>query len=104
MLTFSSQDTVHRRALLRSKQGRYDGSPTTLIAWALPLLLLVCAQHQAFGKDVCEPEAKVDQAITVSSDGASLYVLIRGKTSNAPLLLWLHGGPGGAETPLFRLY
>jgi len=68
------------------------------------LIPFVCAHHQAFGSEVCAPAGKVDQAVTILSDGASLHVLIRGKRCDAPLLLRLHGGPGGAETPLFRLY
>ena len=35
---------------------------------------------------------------------ASLYMVISGRDRAAPLLIWLHGGPGGAERPLFRLY
>jgi len=35
---------------------------------------------------------------------ARLYMAIEGKGVDAPLLIWLHGGPGGAERPLFRLY
>lgn len=37
-------------------------------------------------------------------DGARLYMAIQGDNDQAPLLIWLHGGPGGAERPLFRLY
>jgi proline iminopeptidase len=37
-------------------------------------------------------------------DDARLYMTIRGKNPRAPLLIWLHGGPGGAQRPLFRLY
>ena len=37
-------------------------------------------------------------------DGASLYMEIRSETPEAPILLWLHGGPGGAERPLFRYF
>ncbi|MCB1693731.1 MAG: alpha/beta hydrolase [Pseudomonadales bacterium] len=37
-------------------------------------------------------------------DGARLYTLIRGDDETRPILLWLHGGPGGAERPLFRYY
>ncbi len=37
-------------------------------------------------------------------DGAGLYMIVRGEHETAPLLIRLHGGPGGAERPLFRLY
>src|SRR5581483_11501193 len=40
----------------------------------------------------------------LSVDGARLYLLVRGVDRNAPVLLWLHGGPGGAERPLFRYF
>jgi pimeloyl-ACP methyl ester carboxylesterase len=35
-------------------------------------------------------------------DGAELFLEARGADPLAPVLLWLHGGPGGAERPLFR--
>ncbi len=47
---------------------------------------------------------RVDRAETLVVDGARLYLLVRGAREDAPLLLWLHGGPGGAERPLFRLF
>src|SRR5499425_2031892 len=37
-------------------------------------------------------------------DGARLFLQIRGANRTAPVLLWLHGGPGGAERPLFRYF
>ena len=40
----------------------------------------------------------------LSVDGAKLYLQIRGADRTAPVLLWLHGGPGGAERPLFRYF
>lgn len=40
----------------------------------------------------------------IAVPGARLYLLVRGDDAHAPVLLWLHGGPGGAERPLFRLY
>lgn len=47
----------------------------------------------------------VDRAEYVTAtDGARLYLTTRGARRDAPLLLWLHGGPGGAETPLFRYF
>ncbi len=37
-------------------------------------------------------------------DGAELFLMTRGIDQRAPVLLWLHGGPGGAERPLFRYF
>lgn len=37
-------------------------------------------------------------------EGARLYVLTRGADESAPVVLWLHGGPGGPERPLFRYF
>jgi pimeloyl-ACP methyl ester carboxylesterase len=37
-------------------------------------------------------------------DGARLFLMTRGADRRAPVLLWLHGGPGGAERPLFRYF
>jgi pimeloyl-ACP methyl ester carboxylesterase len=37
-------------------------------------------------------------------DGASLYLETRGTDPRAPLAVWLHGGPGGPERPLFRYF
>jgi pimeloyl-ACP methyl ester carboxylesterase len=48
--------------------------------------------------------AKVRIETHVPVEGARLYLLVRGGDPDAPVLVWLHGGPGGAERPLFRLY
>jgi len=37
-------------------------------------------------------------------EGARTYLMLRGADRRAPVLLWLHGGPGGAERPLFRYF
>ena len=36
--------------------------------------------------------------------GTEQFVLIRGKSVNNPVLLFLHGGPGSVETPMVRRY
>ena len=36
--------------------------------------------------------------------GVEQYVLIRGRNRTAPLLVYVHGGPGGSETAFLRTY
>lgn len=52
----------------------------------------------------CRGSEPVDWSSTMRSGDADLYLLVRGRHCDAPAILWLHGGPGAAETPLFRLY
>jgi pimeloyl-ACP methyl ester carboxylesterase len=72
-------------------------------ALALGLALLAapasCAPADAGG--TAEP-VSTSERLTV--DGAQLFLLTRGAERRAPVLLWLHGGPGGAERPLFRYF
>lgn len=46
----------------------------------------------------------VDETRSLSVAGAALYLDVRGDDARAPLLVWLHGGPGAAERPLFRYF
>ena len=46
----------------------------------------------------------IDRAEYVRVEHAQLYLLTRGADGAAPVLLWLHGGPGAAERPLFRYF
>ena len=46
----------------------------------------------------------IDRAECVRVEQAQVYLLTRGADAAAPVLLWLHGGPGAAERPLFRYF
>jgi pimeloyl-ACP methyl ester carboxylesterase len=46
----------------------------------------------------------VDSTDWIPVRNGQLYLEVKGKRTDAPLLLWLHGGPGGAERPMFRLF
>src|SRR5215831_14007017 len=74
-----------------------------LLRLAIGILLLACTSLTSescakFGGD------SVDDSRRIKVGGAELYVEIRGLNRSAPLLLWLHGGPGGPERPLFRYF
>lgn len=49
-------------------------------------------------------ENSVAEMRMVSLGNTKQSIIIRGKDRNNPILLLVHGGPGSAETPLFRYY
>jgi pimeloyl-ACP methyl ester carboxylesterase len=74
------------------------GALVALVA-AMPLLS-DCLAIGVAGAD----RAGVHRSEYVRVQDAKLYVLVRGADGAAPVLLWLHGGPGGAERPLLRYF
>lgn len=85
----------------RSIPSREQG--TTLRAVILLTLLISlgtsCAANRAYSDPVRE---EVADSLFIPVDGARLYLLVRGQRRDAPILIWLDGGPGGAERPLYR--
>jgi len=65
-------------------------------------LLAGCIVLPLSAKTTAAVSIKRSEHLTL--DGARMYLLTRGSDRSAPLLLWLHGGPGGAERPLFRYF
>ncbi|HRB81912.1 MAG TPA: alpha/beta hydrolase [Nitrospira sp.] len=85
---------------------RQTASPAQTLFWctlllALSMLAASCASTQATGADASVP---IQQSEYLAVDGAKLFLMTRGENRGAPILLWLHGGPGGAERPLFRYF
>jgi proline iminopeptidase len=74
-----------------------------LIAFAAALTAIAACVSPASVPSACAAK-RVDDAFVVPVPGAELSLRVRGSTCSGPPLLWLHGGPGGAETPLFQLY
>lgn len=68
-----------------------------VIARATLIALVLCSLS-----DCASPAINVAERIDVGD--AKLYVEVRGADRRAPLMVWLHGGPGGAERPLFRYF
>jgi pimeloyl-ACP methyl ester carboxylesterase len=65
-------------------------------------LLAACTVLQLCAKATAAVLIKRSEHLTL--DCTTLYLLTRGADRSAPVLLWLHGGPGGAERPLFRYF
>ena len=74
-----------------------------LLRLAIGILLLACTSLTSGGCAKVGGDS-VDDSRRIKVGGAELYVEIRGPNRSAPLLLWLHGGPGGPERPLFRYF
>src|SRR5215470_8812552 len=75
---------------------------------ARTLSLILCALLA--GCIVLRLSAKVTAAVSIKRsehltlDCTKMHLLTRGADRSAPVLLWLHGGPGGAERPVFRYF
>lgn len=64
-------------------------------------LVVGCARPLAHASDAPDP---IRRSEYLELDGAKLFLLTRGLDRQAPVLLWLHGGPGAPERPLFRYF
>lgn len=74
-----------------------------LALWlGLSALAAACATRGDPAGDA-EPRS-VHSSEQIAVDGAELFLLTRGADRRAPILLWLHGGPGGAQRPLFQYF
>ena len=70
----------------------------------LSTLCLVLCSLSVVSPPVRASTDAVNESHWVPVEGGQVYVLVRGGHRTSPILLWLHGGPGGAERPLFRLF
>jgi proline iminopeptidase len=69
---------------------------------AILLSSVMGACASARGEDVAP--RSITRSERVAVNGAKLFLQVRGADRSAPVLVWLHGGPGGAERPLFRYF
>lgn len=75
------------------------------VIWlGLALGAVVTAGAIFLGVDPRQDFRAIASSEMLHANGAELYLLTRGTRRDAPVILWLHGGPGGAEGPLFRLF
>lgn len=72
------------------------------------LLVLMVLVLAAACTSVDTQKSAIGEPVRVSeyivAEDADMYLLTRARDSTAPVMLWLHGGPGGAQRPLFRYF
>lgn len=81
-------------------RGRAGWMGRPMIVIVVSTLLVSCATTRPTGS---EP-VPVAHSERVEVGDTTLFLQVRGADRRAPVLLWLHGGPGGAERPLFRYF
>ena len=72
-----------------------------ILAVLIGLVALLCVVR-LIGKAILRkaPEGGVSEEMYVDINGTKQYIMIYGKDRNAPVLLFLHGGPGGSSSPI----
>lgn len=89
-------------------QSNADERPNVrLFLILLPLLcaLSACTSTPAFRSSNGQiVKGSIAEQRYIILGGVKQYVLLRGESRNAPILIYLHGGPGESETPVFRIY
>jgi proline iminopeptidase len=95
---------IRTGAAMLLRIGRFISICLTARTLSLTLcaLLAGCIVLRLSAKATAAVSIKRSENLTL--DGAKIYLLTRGADRSAPVLLWLHGGPGGAERPLFRYF
>src|SRR5215469_415480 len=98
------QPNLKRGAAMLPRIWRFIGTYLTAPKLSLFLcgLLAGCTVLQWCAKPTAA--VPINRSEHLPLDGTKLYLLTRGADRSAPVLLWLHGGPGGAERPLFRYF
>jgi proline iminopeptidase len=74
------------------------------LALVLASLVAACAGAVPDASEAGGTSAVIDRSEYLAVDDARLFLMTRGADRRAPVLLLLHGGPGGAERPLFRYF
>lgn len=70
----------------------------------LRLTLAIVALGSCCSGSKLAAQVPVRSSEYIAVGDAELFLLTRGADRDAPVVLWLHGGPGGNQSPLFRYF
>ncbi len=73
-----------------------------IVAWIALWAMSPGTAQPITGADGHELPGSISTVETVTLGGVEQYLIIRGRDAKAPVMLFLHGGPGSPEYPLLR--
>jgi len=77
----------------------------TILLVPFLLILFSCATTPEIRDSSGEiPQKSIAVLEKIPLGGMEQWLLIRGESSDNPVLLWLHGGPGATQMPVYRHY
>jgi len=97
----------HRVGTTGNRWGRVAGTLGLVVVGAGMLVLIAALLRPAATDPITGPDGQavagsVAELTSIDNGGAELRMLIRGSRSDAPVLLFLAGGPGGSEFGAMR--
>ena len=85
-------------------RGLYVLTAILVMSFGGLLAYRVYRQHKNVQAFAIDKSKGIQESMFISIGGIEQYILIRGEDRNNPVVLFLHGGPGLATSPLYSWF
>ena len=101
---------MHRNEVVPKKKSRRIVRVLKVLA-AIPVALIfilifvaIAGRNISWFSNFIDPSKGICESVYVPIGGQEQYMLIRGKDITNPVILYLHGGPGGPDSPISNVF